>query len=331
MLEPVTDQTADETARPAPRLCLVLPCYDEEDVLPSTLETVRAKLVQLEERGAIAPGSCALFVDDGSSDSTWRLIADAHDVDARFQGLRLAHNRGHQNALVAGYEAALEHGFDAAVSLDADLQDDIDAVDAMVGEYRGGADIVYGVRNDRATDTGFKRGSAGAFYKLMRWLGADTIDDHADFRLMDRAALSALSEYGESNLFLRGIVPEIGLQTSSVYYARKERTAGVSKYPLRKMLSFALQGVTSFSTKPLHLIGAVGLVAVLVAVVAIVYSLVQWALGNTIDGWTTVVCSIWFIGGVQLLSLSVLGEYIGKTYQEAKRRPRYFVQETTLE
>ena len=328
MLEPVTESASG--LRVAPKLCLVLPCYNEQEVLPSTLEAVRGKLESLLERGMVAAGSCALFVDDGSRDATWQLIEQANAASALFQGLKLAHNRGHQHALLAGYEKAAQH-FDVAVSMDADLQDDIDAVDAMVEEYRKGADIVYGVRNDRETDTGFKRGTAGAFYKFMHWMGADTIDNHADFRLMDRRALEALAEYGERNLFLRGLIPEIGLETACVYYARKEREAGQSKYPLRKMLSFAVEGITSFSTKPLHLIGVLGMVAVLVAIVAIVYSIVQWALGNTIDGWATMIISIWFIGGVQLVCLSVLGEYIGKIYQETKRRPRYFVQKSTLD
>lgn len=311
-------------------LYIVLPCYNEEEVLPRTIERISAKLVDLVDDRIVSKDSRVLFVDDGSKDRTWKIIAVTSGRDRRFQGVRLAHNRGHQNALLAGYEEAARF-CDIAVSMDADLQDDLDAIDQMISEYEAGADIVFGVRNDRATDTAFKRGSAGVFYRLMRWLGADTIDDHADFRLMDRRALAALSEYGEVNLFLRGIVPDIGLSTARVSYARKEREAGESKYPLRKMLSFAMQGVTSFSDKPLHIIGGLGGIAIVVAVAAIVYALAQWALGNTIDGWTTVVISIWFLGGVQLVCLSVLGEYVGKIYLESKHRPRYLVQERTWE
>lgn len=320
----------EQATRPAPSLCLVLPCYNEEEVLPSTIEALSHKLMQLMDDGLVAASSRVLFVDDGSTDRTWKVIETTAKRDARFTGAKLAHNRGHQNALLAGYELAAQR-FDAAISLDADLQDDLDAIDDMLAKYTDGANIVFGVRNDRASDTGFKRGSAGMFYKLMRKLGAGTIDNHADFRLMDKQALDALSEYGEVNLFLRGLIPEIGLECATVEYARKERTAGTTKYPLRKMLSFATEGVTSFSNKPLHIIGAIGGIAVLIAIVAIIYSLVMWALGNTISGWTTMICSIWFIGGVQLICLAVLGEYIGKIYSETKRRPRYLIQKTTWE
>lgn len=313
----------------APVLCIVLPCFNEEEVLPRTVEVLGAKLDELMAGGLAAPGSRALFVDDGSHDATWGIVSALAAADARFEAVRLAHNRGHQNALLAGLGEARSF-CDVTVSMDADLQDDPNAIDAMLAEHARGANIVFGVRDDRTTDTAFKRGTAGAFYRLMRWLGADTIDNHADFRLMDRTALDALFAYGEANLFLRGVVADIGLETAKVYYRRAERTAGVSKYPLKKMLSFAASGVTSFSTKPLHIIGAVGLVVVLIAIVAVVYSLVQWALGRVVDGWTTTVCSIWFIGGVQLVCLAVLGEYIGRIYQEAKHRPRYLVQHSTL-
>ena len=320
----------EQATRPAPSLCLVLPCYNEEEVLPSTIEALSHKLMQLTDDGLVATSSRVLFVDDGSTDRTWKIIETTAQRDKRFTGAKLAHNRGHQNALLAGYELAAQH-YDAAISLDADLQDDLDAIDSMLEKHADGANIVFGVRNNRESDTGFKRGSAGMFYKLMRRLGADTIDNHADFRLMDKQALNALAEYGEVNLFLRGLIPEIGLECTTVEYSRKERSAGTTKYPLRKMVSFATEGVTSFSNKPLHIIGALGGVAVLIAIIAIVYSLVMWALGNTISGWTTMICSIWFIGGVQLICLSVLGEYIGKIYSETKRRPRYLIQKTTWE
>lgn len=316
--------------RDVPRLCIILPCYNEEEVLPSTIEQLSSKLLQLVEAGSVAADSFALFVDDGSKDRTWRIIEATSKRDTRFQGVKLAHNRGHQNALVAGYEQAI--GIcDACVSMDADLQDDLDAIDQMVEKYRGGADIVFGVRDNRASDSGFKRGTAKGFYRFMRWLGADTIDNHADFRLMSTEALKALAAYGETNLFLRGLVTDIGLATDIVYYARKERMAGESKYPLSKMVSFAMQGVTSFSIKPLHIIGVLGIIAVVIAVVAIVYSIVSWALGHAISGWTTTVVSIWFIGGVQLICLAVLGEYIGKIYFETKRRPRYLIQTRTYD
>lgn len=322
--------SAEKTTRPIPSLCIVLPCYNEEEVLPSTIEALSHKLMQLMDDGLVAKSSRVLFVDDGSKDRTWRVIETTAMRDMRFTGAKLAHNRGHQNALLAGYELAAQR-FDACVSMDADLQDDLDAIDKMLEAYMNGANIVYGVRNDRESDSGFKRGSASVFYRFMRWLGANTIDNHADFRLMDKRALDALSEYEEVNLFLRGIVPEIGLECAFVEYARKERAAGKTKYPLRKMLSFATEGATSFSNKPLHIIGALGIIAVFIAVVAIVYSVVMWAIGNTISGWTTMICSIWFIGGVQLICLSVLGEYIGKIYSETKRRPRYLIQKTTWE
>lgn len=311
-----------------PRLCIVLPCYNEEEVLPSTISELRIKLIQLISSKRVAPNSFALFIDDGSADETWNIISAASCADSPFKGIKLAHNKGHQNALLAGYEQAAQF-CDICISMDADLQDDINVIDEMVDKYKQGADIVYGVRNDRSTDTAFKRGSANIFYKLMNSLGVDTIPDHADFRLLNKKALLALSQYKEANMFLRGVVADIGLNTAIVYYARKERKAGESKYPLRKMIAFAADGITSFSTKPLRVIGAVGAIVVFAAIVAIVYSLARWASGNTISGWTTTVCSIWFIGGVLLLCISVLGEYIGKIYSEVKCRPRYIVESNT--
>ena len=312
----------------SPRLCIVLPCYNEEEVLPSTIDILKGKLEQLISGGKIAANSVALFVDDGSKDATWEIISTIANADALFEGLKLAHNRGHQNALLAGYSCTTKF-CDICISMDADLQDDINAIDEMIDKYVAGANIVFGVRNDRSTDTTFKRASAGAFYKFMNALGVDTIPDHADFRLMDKKALQALSEYTEENMFLRGVVADIGLNTAVVFYKRKERTAGESKYPLRKMIAFAADGITSFSTKPLKIIGVLGGVVVLASIIAIIYSLISWASGNTISGWTTTVCSIWFIGGVLLLCISVLGEYIGKIYSEVKRRPRYIVQQDT--
>jgi glycosyltransferase involved in cell wall biosynthesis len=328
---PAGTPSADDRgeARP-PLLAFVVPCYNEEEALPSSIEQLSHKLAHLAADGVVDEASRVLFVDDGSHDRTWKVISTTARADARFIGVRLAHNRGHQHALIAGYEEASRFA-DVAISMDADLQDDLDAVDEMLEKHAKGANIVYGVRADRSSDTAFKRGSAKAFYRFMKRLGTDTIENHADFRLMDKTALAALSEYGESNLFLRGIVPDIGLKTATVSYARKPRTAGSSKYPLSRMLKLAFEGITSFSTKPLHLIGVLGIVAVLIAIVAIVYALVQWACGNVIDGWTTVIISIWFIGGVQLICLAVLGEYVGKIYAESKHRPRYFVQERTFD
>lgn len=311
-----------------PRLCIVLPCYNEEEVLPFTIDALRQKLKQLISQNKIADNSCALFVDDGSKDATWNIIYTVAAADALFEGVKLAHNRGHQNALLAGYANAYDI-CDVCVSMDADLQDDIHAIDEMIEKYQQGANIVYGVRNDRSTDTAFKRKSAGLFYKFMNSLGVETIPNHADFRLMDTCALRALNDYTESNMFLRGVVADIGLTTDIVYYQRKERLAGKSKYPLKKMISFAMDGITSFSTKPLHLIGTIGAVVCLIAIIAIVYSLVSWAAGHTLHGWTTTVCSIWFVGGVLLLCISVLGEYVGKIYSEVKNRPRFLVQYST--
>ena len=315
--------------RAIPKLCIVLPCYNEEEVLPSTIERLREKLQQLIADGLVTAQSRVLFVDDGSKDATWRIISTLAHEDELFEGVKLAHNRGHQNALLAGLDAA-RSSFDAVVSMDADLQDDPNVIDEMVEHYCNGANIVLGVRDDRSTDTAFKRGTAGLFYKFMRAMGADTVDNHADFRLMDTQALDALFEYAETNLFLRGVIVDIGLNVQKVFYKRGERQAGESKYPLHKMIAFATNGITSFSIRPLRMIGVVGAIAILVSIVAIVYSLIQTGLGNVVSGWPTLICSIWFIGGVQLLCLSVLGEYIGKIYQETKARPRYLIQENTL-
>lgn len=279
----------------------------------------------LIKRGKIGNDSKIAFVNDGSKDTTWNIISQLHDENPLFTGISLAHNRGHQNALFAGLMTAKDYA-DAAISLDADLQDDVDAIEQFIDKYLEGKDIVYGVRSTRETDTAFKRGTAHAFYKLMNAMGADTLEDHADYRLMSKRALEALSEYEEVNLFLRGIVPMIGFETDVVYYKRHERFAGESKYPLKKMLSFAVEGVTSFSIKPIRLITALGFFLFSISVLLLAYFLVLWFMGHTVAGWTTIVISVWGIGGLQLLALGVIGEYIGKIYMEVKHRPRYKIE-----
>lgn len=304
---------------------LVIPCYNEKEVLPETSKQLRAIMEDLVKRGKIGNDSKIAFVNDGSKDTTWNIISQLHDENPLFTGINLAHNRGHQNALFAGLMTAKDYA-DAAISLDADLQDDVDAIEQFIDKYLEGKDIVYGVRSTRETDTAFKRGTAHAFYKLMNAMGADTLEDHADYRLMSKRALEALSEYEEVNLFLRGIVPMIGFETDVVYYKRHERFAGESKYPLKKMLSFAVEGVTSFSIKPIRLITALGFFLFSISVLLLAYFLVLWFMGHTVAGWTTIVISVWGIGGLQLLALGVIGEYIGKIYMEVKHRPRYKIE-----
>lgn len=315
--------------RREPVMAFVIPCYNEEAALHVTADVLREKMRQLESSHAVAQGSFILFVDDGSSDKTWDVIEALHeDNPALFHGVKLAHNRGHQNALFAGLMQAYRLEVDAVVSMDADLQDDPDAVDDMVREYLQGAEIVYGVRDNRDTDTAFKRGTAHAFYSLMKWLGTETVPDHADYRLMSRAALSALSQYKESNLFLRGLVPSLGFKTAKVYYKRGTRVAGESKYPLKKMVSFAIEGVTSFSTKPLTMITGLGLFSVFVGIVMLVYTLISVFSGHAVAGWGSMMCSLWILGGFILLALGVTGEYIAKIYLEVKARPRYIIEQT---
>ena len=269
-----------------------------------------------------------VYVDDGSRDGTWSLIGSLSKQHPQVLGLKLAHNAGHQHALWAGLEWAAAH-VDAAISIDADLQDDVNVIPEMIDLFLGGKDIVYGVRRDRPTDTWFKRTTALAFYKLMSKLGGDIVYNHADYRLMSRRTLAALMTYGERNLFLRGMVRTLGFPQAMVYYDRGERFAGESKYPLRKMLAFAIDGITSFSVRPLRLISIVGLSFMLVALAVIFYGLVAWLCGRTIQGWTSLLVSLWFIGGAILVALGVIGEYVGKIYAEVKRRPRYFIEETT--
>ena len=309
------------------RLYIVVPCYNEEAVLPETSKRLKAKLAALEAAGSISADSRVLFVNDGSKDRTWEIIAQLHAQDPQtFSGVQLSRNRGHQNALLAGLTEAAKHA-DVIVSMDADLQDDIDAVDAMLAKYREGCEVVYGVRSARKTDTAFKRVTAEGFYHFMQAMGVDIVYNHADYRLMSRRAVEALEQFSEVNLFLRGIVPLVGFKSDTVTYARGERFAGESKYPLKKMIAFAMDGITSFSVKPIRLILSVGALVFLVSIAMLLYSVIRKALGHTVAGWTFLACSIWGLGGIQLLSLGVIGEYIGKIYNEAKRRPRFIIAE----
>ena len=307
-------------------LYIVVPCYNEEEVLPETSKRLKAKLEGLMASGKISRQSKVLFVNDGSKDRTWELIRGLHESDPIFSGVNLSRNRGHQNALLAGLMTAKDR-CDMAISMDADLQDDVDAVDAMVDKFHAGCEIVYGVRSARKKDTFFKRFTAEGFYRVMNFLGAETVFNHADYRLMSRRALEGLSQFKEVNLFLRGIVPMIGYNTGTVEYERGERFAGESKYPLKKMLSFAMEGITSLSTKPIRYITALGCLVFLVAVIMLIYSIVRWAMGETVLGWASIICSIWAIGGLILLSLGVIGEYIGKIYLETKGRPRFLIRD----
>ncbi|WP_311194539.1 glycosyltransferase family 2 protein [Selenomonas noxia] len=310
----------------APVLYLVVPCYNEQEVLTDTAEKLAHKLTQLIDAGKISERSRIAFVNDGSSDRTWEIIRAYTERSALFSGINLAHNEGHQNALLAGLMTVLPYA-DVTISMDADLQDDINAVDAMLEKYAAGVNIVYGVRANRSSDTFFKRFTAESFYRAMRALGANIVFNHADFRLMDRRALTALAEYPEVNLFLRGIVPMIGLTHGVVYYARKERLAGVSKYPWRRMTSFAWEGVTSLSARPIRLIAQMGMFISFISGLMLIWSIVRHFIGETIVGWTSLVVSLWFLGGLILLSVGVIGEYVAKIYLEVKRRPRYLVQD----
>ena len=306
---------------------IVVPCYNEEAVLNETTGRLLEVMQRVAEKHADLQGRI-VYVDDGSSDGTWPLIGSLSKQHPQVMGLKLAHNAGHQHALWAGLEWAAAHA-DAAISIDADLQDDVNVIPEMIDLFLGGKDIVYGVRRDRPTDTWFKRTTALAFYKLMSKLGGDIVYNHADYRLMSRRTLAALMTYGERNLFLRGMVRTLGFPQAMVYYDRAARFAGESKYPLRKMLAFAIDGITSFSVRPLRLISIVGLSFMLVALGVIVYGLAAWLCGRTIQGWTSLLVSLWFIGGALLVALGVIGEYVGKIYAEVKRRPRYFIEETT--
>jgi glycosyltransferase involved in cell wall biosynthesis len=307
-------------------LYVAIPCYNEEEVLPETSKRIKEKIQNLIDQKIINKKSRVLFIDDGSKDRTWEMIKDLCASDDIFSGIKLAHNRGHQNALIAGLMTAKEYA-DMVISMDADLQDDINVVDKFIEEYYNGSDIVYGVRSSRKKDTAFKRSTALAYYRILQKMGVDIVYNHADYRLMSKRALNGLEQFKEVNLFLRGIVPLIGFKSSIVEYERSERFAGESKYPLKKMLAFAIDGITSFSVKPIRMITALGFILFLVSLVMLIYSIIIKILGHADSGWTSVICSIWMIGGIQLLSLGVIGEYIGKIYNETKSRPRFIIEE----
>ena len=312
-------------------LFVVIPCYNEEEVLKETTKRLKDKLTKLIKNKVISKDSRVMYVNDGSKDNTWNLIKEISEKEELFTGITLSRNRGHQNALVAGLLTAKEYA-DVVISMDADLQDDINAVDEMLDKYLNeGCDIVYGVRSARKKDTFFKRFTAEGFYKFMSMMGVDIVYNHADYRLTSKRVLNEFSNYKEVNLFLRGIFPLIGFKTDKVYYERAERFAGESKYPLKKMLNFAWDGITSFSVKPLRMICTLGFIILFISIVIMIYSLARKITGATVDGWTFLSISIWFIGGLQMLSLGIVGEYIGKMYNETKARPRFIVSENLYE
>ncbi|MCI8287477.1 MAG: glycosyltransferase family 2 protein [Lachnospiraceae bacterium] len=308
------------------KLAIVVPCYNEEEVLKLASEALRGVLADLIGKGKIARDSFILFVNDGSKDRTWELIEEEHAAyPTQVSGVKLAGNVGHQFALTAGLVTAKDM-CDITISIDADLQDDVAVIEEMIDKFHGGNDIVYGVRRERKTDTFFKRTTAQAFYKLMGLMGVKTVYNHADFRLMSRRAVEEFSKYKETNLFLRGMMPLIGYQTANVYYDRKERAAGESKYPLKKMLALAFNGISSFSVKPISLILGLGLLIIFFSVLALIYALFSYFTGHVVPGWTSLILSIWFLGGLQLLAIGLVGQYIGKIYIEVKQRPRYNIE-----
>jgi len=307
-------------------LYIVVPCYKEQEVLPETSKRLKEKLAALIAQGQVSDSSRIMFVNDGSSDNTWPMIAQLHEQEPTvFSGVNLSRNRGHQNAVLAGMLTAVNYA-DMIITMDADLQDDINAVDGMVKAYHEGYEVVYGVRSKRDTDTFFKRFTAEGFYKVMKALGVDIVFNHADYRLMSRRAVEGLAQFTEVNLFLRGIVPQIGYKWTTVTYERAERFAGESKYPLKKMLAFAADGITSFSVKPIRLVFTTGVIVFVVSLMMLLYALISKLMGHASAGWTSLMGSIWLIGGIQLLSLGIVGEYIGKIYNETKRRPRFIIE-----
>lgn len=311
-----------------PVLYIVIPCYNEEKVLPITAPQFKAKADSLAAQGKISPVSRVLFVNDGSKDSTWEIIKSLSASDRRYCGISLSRNRGHQNALLAGLMEAKEK-CDITISIDCDGQDDLGAMDAMVDEYHAGAEIVYGVRSKRDTDTFFKRFTAESFYKVMKWMGADTVYNHADYRLVSARVLREFANFKEVNIFLRGMFPLVGFKSTCVYYERKERIAGESHYPLSKMLALAFDGITSLSIKPIRIITGLGVAISAVAFLLIIYALVSYFCGSTVAGWASSLIATCFIGGIQLIALGVIGEYIGKIYMETKARPRFIIGERT--
>ena len=311
-------------------LYLVIPCYNEEEVLHETTKQLKTKLQAMIKAKKISDKSRVMYVNDGSKDKTWELIKEINEKEELFTGITLSRNRGHQNALLGGLMTAKNYA-DVVISMDADLQDDINAIEAMIDKYHEGCEIVYGVRSARKKDTFFKRVTAEGFYKVMKKLGVDCVYNHADYRLTSKRVLEEFSNYKEVNLFLRGMFPLVGFKSDIVYYERNERFAGESKYPLKKMLNFAWDGITSFSTKPLRFICVLGFVILFVSTGIMLYSIIQKILGNTVDGWTFLSISIWFIGGIQMICTGIIGEYIGKMYQETKARPRYIISENLEE
>ena len=311
-------------------LYVVIPCYNEEDVLEETTKQMKVKMQKLIKDKKISSKSKVMYVNDGSKDKTWELIKKISEKEPLFTGITLSRNRGHQNALLGGLMTAKNYA-DIIISMDADLQDDINAIDGMIEKYHDGCDVVYGVRSARKTDTWFKKTTAEGFYKVMKFLGVDIVYNHADYRLTSKRVLEEFANFKEVNLFLRGMFPLVGFKSDVVYYERNERFAGESKYPLKKMLNFAWDGITSFSVKPLRFICTLGFAVLFVSILIMVYSLIQKILGNTVDGWTFLSISIWFIGGLQMISIGVIGEYIGKMYNETKQRPRFIISENLEE
>ncbi len=307
-------------------LYLVIPCYNEQEVLPEASKQLKEKMLSLISSEKVSPDSKIVFVNDGSKDKTWEMICELHEADPIFSGVCLSRNRGHQNALLGGLMTVKDHA-DMVISLDADLQDDIDAIDEMVDKYYEGNDVVYGVRSSRKTDSFFKRGTAQGFYKMLKWMGVDTVYNHADYRLLSKRALNALEDFAEVNIFLRGMVPMLGFRSDVVYYERKERFAGESKYPLKKMLGFAFEGVSSLSIRPMRFILMIGIITFIASIGFSVYFLIRYFSGMTVEGWVTTVMSIWLLGGLQLIAIGIIGQYIGKIYLESKARPRYIISE----
>lgn len=313
-----------------PRLCIVVPCYNEEEVLPMASPLFKKKIQELADLKKIAADSSVMFVDDGSKDSTWKIISDLSRSDTVFEGIKLSRNRGHQNALLAGLMEARKL-YDITISIDCDGQDDIDAMNEMVDDYNNdGCDIVYGVRSKRDTDTFFKRTTAQTYYKMLAKMGVETVYNHADYRLMSKRALDALSEFKEVNLFLRGMVPLVGFKSASVSYERHSRLAGKSHYPLKKMMALAFNGVTSLSVEPIRIITVLGLIVSLVSFIAVIWAFVMNVVGNTVSGWTSLLCIVSFLSGIQLLVIGVIGEYVGRIYLETKHRPRFIIEEKTF-
>lgn len=313
----------------APILSIVVPCYNEQEAFTPCLEELSSKLNKMIQQGQISNASNIVFVDDGSKYNTWKLIESASYSNPLIRGVKLSRNKGHQTALMAGLTSCISS--DITISIDADLQDDTSVIEKMVDSYAAGNDIVYGVRNDRSSDSVFKKITAESFYKLMTLMGVNQVENHADFRLLSKRALQSLLQYKEQNLYIRGLIPLIGYPSDKVCYSRSERVAGESKYPLKKMLSLALEGITSFSVTPLRIVTTLGFLVLILSLIGVLYTLCQYFLGHTVSGWASVILAVLFIGGIQMLCLGVIGEYVGKIYMESKKRPKYFIEQDTVE